>query len=209
MAAAALGCSSRKQLCAGFRSVNRATQCDLDRLNKWVQGRSSPRALSVYADFAAVIDTPNPGRWVADCGLEEFAAELAAHSGVDAANLAMPDSLGRRRNPRAAGLFGGVAALSSSFAAYSPAWSSHSHRRLLRGALRLSSGRSGTIWWSLVAYQSPDPDFSRPSRDIRSHASGAQKRPFGYARQAADLSYSSARPAVASTFDRVLSKEQS
>jgi hypothetical protein len=162
MAAAALGCSSRKQLCAGFRSVNRATQCDLDRLNKWVQGRSSPRALSVYADFAAVIDTPNPGRWVADCSLEEFAAELAAHSGVDAANLAMPDSLGRRRNPRAAGLFGGVAALSSSFAAYSPAWSSHSHRRLLRGALRLSSGRSGTIWWSLVAYQSPDPTSRDP-----------------------------------------------
>ncbi len=96
MAAAALGCNSRKELCARFRGVNQATQCDLDRLNKWVQGRSLPRAISVYADLAAVIGTPNPGRWVADCSLEEFAAELAARTGVDATTLAIPESLGRR-----------------------------------------------------------------------------------------------------------------
>ena len=55
LAAATLGCSSRKEFCARFRSVNPATQCDIDRLNKWVQGRPLPRASSVYADFAAVI----------------------------------------------------------------------------------------------------------------------------------------------------------
>jgi hypothetical protein len=121
MAAAALGCNSRKELCARFRSVNRATQCDLDRLNKWVQGRSLPRASSVYADLAAVIGTANPGRWIADCSLEEFVAELAARTGVEAATLAIPDSLARRGNPQAAGLFGGVATLSGTFAAYSPA----------------------------------------------------------------------------------------
>ena len=143
MAAAALGCNSRKELCARFRSVNPATQCDLDRLNKWVQGRSLPRASSVYADFAAVIGTAKPGRWVADCSLEEFAAELAARTGVDAATLAMPDSLSRRGNPRAAGLFGGIATLTGAFAAYSPAWSPHFRGRLLRGALRLAPGRAG------------------------------------------------------------------
>ncbi len=42
LAAATLGCSSRKEFCARFRSVNPATQCDIDRLNKWVQGRSLP-----------------------------------------------------------------------------------------------------------------------------------------------------------------------
>ena len=57
----------------------------------------------------------------------------------------MPDSLARRGNPRAAGLFGGVATLAGSFAAYSPAWSPHFHRRLLRGALRLSPGTSGAL----------------------------------------------------------------
>jgi hypothetical protein len=63
---------------------------------------------------------------------------------MDTATLAVSDSLARRANPRAAGLFGGIATLSGTFAAYSPAWSPHFHGRLLRGALRLSPGRSGT-----------------------------------------------------------------
>jgi hypothetical protein len=145
MTAAALGCSSRKELCSRFRSVNQATQCDLDRLNKWVQGRSLPRAASVYADLAAVIGTDKSGRWIAECGVEEFAAELTARTGVDAATIALPDTLARRGNPRVAGLFGGVGTLSGSFAAYSPAWSPHFRGHLLRGALRLAPGRNGTL----------------------------------------------------------------
>jgi hypothetical protein len=124
LAAAALGCNSRKEFCARFRNVNPATQCDLDRLNKWVQGRSLPRAASVYADLAAVIGTSNTGRWVTDCSLDAFVADLIACTGVDAATLAIPDSLSRRSgNPRAPGLFGGITTLIGTFAAYSPAWS--------------------------------------------------------------------------------------
>jgi hypothetical protein len=145
MAAATLGCSSRKEFCARFRGVNQATQCDIDRLNKWVQGRSLPRASSVYADFAAVIGSAKSGRWIADCSLGEFAAELTERTGVDAATVAMPDSLAPRGNPRAAGLFGGMAMLAGAFAAYSPAWSPHYRGRLLRGALRLVAGRSGSL----------------------------------------------------------------
>ena len=145
MAAAALGCTSRKELCARFRQVNPATQCDLDRLNKWVQGRSLPRASSVYLDFAAVIGTTKPGYWAADCSLEDFAAELIARTGADAATLAIPDNLSPRGNPRVAGLFGGVATLTGAFAAYSPSWSPHFRGRLLRGALRLAAGRSGNL----------------------------------------------------------------
>lgn len=145
MAAAVLGCNSRKEFCARFRAVNPATQCDIDRLNKWVQGRSLPRASSVYADFAAVIGTAKPERWVAECSLEAFGAELAVLTGIDAATLATPDSLSRRGKPLAVGLFGGLATLSGAFAAYSPAWSPHFRGRLLRGALRLAPGRSGTL----------------------------------------------------------------
>jgi hypothetical protein len=145
MAAAALGCSSRKELCARFRGVNPSTQCDLDRLNKWVQGKSLPRAASVYADFAAVIGTSKPARWIADCSVEDFAAELAERTGVDASTLAVPHNPALRASPRITGLFGGVATLSGTFAAYSPAWSPHFHGRLLRGALRLSPGRSGAL----------------------------------------------------------------
>jgi hypothetical protein len=145
MAATALGCNSRKELCARFRSVNPATQCDLDRLNKWVQGRSLPRAPSVYADLAAVIGTAKPGRWVADSSPEEFAAELVARTGVEAAALAIPDNLSRRGHPSAVGLFGGIATLAGAFAAYSPAWSPHFRGRLLRGTLRLAPSRGGGL----------------------------------------------------------------
>jgi hypothetical protein len=145
LAAATLGCSSRKEFCARFRSVNPTTQCDIDRLNKWVQGRSLPRASSVYTDFATVIGSSQSGRWVADCSLEEFATELTARTGVDAATLATPDSLSPRGNPRATGLFGGMAMLAGTFAAYSPAWSPHFRGRLLRGALRLVAGRNGNL----------------------------------------------------------------
>lgn len=149
MAAAALGCSSRKEFCARFRHVNPATQCDLDRLNKWMQGRSLPRAASIYADLAAVIGTARSGRWIAECSLEEFAAELVARTGADTATLTLPASASRRANPqvnsRAAGLLGGIAALAGAFAAYSPAWSPHFRGRLIRGALRLAAAKNGTL----------------------------------------------------------------
>jgi hypothetical protein len=145
MAAAALGSSSRKEFCARFRAANPSTQCDPDRLSKWMQGRSLPRAPSVYADFAAVIGTARSGRWVAECSAEEFAAELIACTGADPATVALPDSLSRRGKSRAAGLLGGAATLAGAFAAYSPVWSPPYQGRLLRGALRLVPGRSGAL----------------------------------------------------------------
>src|ERR1700722_12640669 len=89
MSAAALGCTSRKEICARFRAVNPATQCDIDRLNKWVQGRSLPRASSVYEDLAKVIGAAKTGHWVAECSLEDFATELAVLVGADASTLSV------------------------------------------------------------------------------------------------------------------------
>lgn len=145
MAAAALGCGSRKEFCARFRAVNPATQCDLDRLNKWMQGRSLPRAPSVYADLAAVIGTAKPGKWIAECDEKMFAAELMACTGADAATLAEPDSPARRSTPRAPGLLFGVSTLTGTFAAYSLAWSPPFNGHVVRGVLRLAPGRSGAL----------------------------------------------------------------
>jgi hypothetical protein len=145
MAAAALGCASRKEFCARFRVVNPATQCDIDRLNKWVQGRSQPRSSSVYADLAGVIGTTRPGRWIAECDIEEFAAELSARTGADAAALASSDGLTPRGTPRSPGLFGGVRTLTGAFAAYSPCWSPHFRGQLLRGSMRLAPGPGGGL----------------------------------------------------------------
>jgi hypothetical protein len=144
MAALALGCSSRKELCARFRAVNRATQCDVDRLNKWVQGRSLPRSASVYADLALAIGSGQSGHWVAACSVEAFVVELVACTGADAAMLTRSDGLAPRGAERAKA-FGGIATLAGAFAAYSPAWSPHFRGRLIRGALRLTVGRNGTL----------------------------------------------------------------
>lgn len=143
MVAAALGCASRKEFCARFRAVNAATQCDLERLNKWMQGRSLPRAASVYADLAAVIGSTKPGSWIAGCSVEEFAAEIAACTGAEA--LAVPDMPARRAEPALTGLFGGTASLAGAFAAYSLAWSPHYRGTLIRGALRLQSDARGKL----------------------------------------------------------------
>lgn len=137
MAAAALGCTSRKEFCARFRGVNPATQCDLERLNKWMQGRSLPRAVSVYADFAAVIGTTKPGTWIADCSAEDFAIELAARTGARVLVPSQPDLMGPRADPHIGGLFGGPGTLAGAFAAYSLAWSPHFRGTLIRGSLRL------------------------------------------------------------------------
>ncbi|WP_426959570.1 hypothetical protein [Muricoccus radiodurans] len=143
MAAEAIGCASRKAFCARFREVNPATQCDLERLNKWMQGRSLPRASSVYADLAAVIGSTKPGSWIAGCSVEEFAAELAACTGAQAP--AVPDIPARRAEPRPTGLFGGTAGLAGAFAAYSLAWSPRYRGSLIRGSLRLQPDGRGRL----------------------------------------------------------------
>jgi hypothetical protein len=144
MSAAALGCTSRKEICARFRAVNPATQCDIDRLNKWVQGRSLPRASSVYEDLAKVIGTAKPGHWIASCSLEDFAAELAVLVGADASTLAIGSPMVRVAT-RSSGLMGGITTLAGAFAAYSLAWSPHFRGQWVRGALRLAAGRNGAL----------------------------------------------------------------
>lgn len=146
MAAAALGCGSRKEFCARFRVVNSATQCDLERLNKWMQGRSLPRAASVYTDFAAVIGTAKSSTWISECGIDDFAVELAARTGVEPQTLqgaiAAPEP---RVDTRTGALFGGMDALVGAFAAYSLAWSPHFRGSLIRGSLRLLSDKRGRL----------------------------------------------------------------
>jgi DNA-binding winged helix-turn-helix (wHTH) protein len=79
-------------------------------------------------------------------------AATVSDSGADSSQplLALPDKpsiavLSRRKTTRAAGLFGGFGTLTGAFAAYSAAWSPAFRGRLIRGALRLASGRSDAL----------------------------------------------------------------
>jgi hypothetical protein len=57
LTAALLGCTTRKELCAAFRAVNPATDFELERAHKWLQGRAMPRGMAIYAEWAQVIGT--------------------------------------------------------------------------------------------------------------------------------------------------------
>jgi hypothetical protein len=81
-------------------------------------------------DLAAVIGASNPGRWVAVCSVEEFAAELIAQTGGGRRHSCHTGQPRAAPQSAVAGLFGGVARL---------------HSRFLQGALRLSSGRGGSL----------------------------------------------------------------
>lgn len=142
LTAEALGCTSRKVFCARFRAVNVATEVDLDRLNKWMQGRSQPRASSVYADLGKMIGSAKPARWIEDCDLDDFTSELTALTGFvpdgDAPFRSMP---ARPSVTGLSGLFGGLSGLAGTFVAFSRAWSPHFQGQMIRGTLRLTPDR--------------------------------------------------------------------
>src|SRR5262245_2655082 len=70
--AAALGCTSQKDLCAQFLRVNPATTFDVDRSYKWMQERALPRSAKLYDDWALLLGTERPPAYLQSCTLDEF-----------------------------------------------------------------------------------------------------------------------------------------
>ncbi|PWS39184.1 hypothetical protein DFH01_08090 [Falsiroseomonas bella] len=137
MTAAALRCAGHKDLCARFRAVNPATHFDLDRAEKWFQGRALPRSAHVYDDWAAVLGTSRAGNWLAACSVEDFLLELSRLFDV------RPEDLSARIDSRASGAArpqSASAHLCGHYACYSLAWSPYWQGQLIRGAMRIEPG---------------------------------------------------------------------
>lgn len=149
LTAAVLGCTTRKDLCARFRAVNPLTLVDVERANKWLQGRALPRSHGVYEDWAKLIGTPRPASWLAACTVEAFLEELARLFGVDPAALRARAARSGRAMARAPAAVlpaaAGAAHLHGHYACYSWAWSPYFRGRLIRGALHLRPGAPGTL----------------------------------------------------------------
>jgi hypothetical protein len=151
MSASALGCASRKDLVARFRAVNKASQCDLDRLYKWLQGRSLPRSADVLQDWAKTLGSKRSGAWLASCPLADFAAELAALFDRNAqdllASMAFAGRGLRTSQPASAAepRMSGVRYLCGTYACYSAAWSSYARGKLIRGSLVIAPGRGASL----------------------------------------------------------------
>lgn len=140
LTAAALGCSTRKALCARFRSVNPATICDIDRLHKWMQGRAMPREQRFFEDWRRVIASERNADWIETSSVEAFAEELARGTGITTEELWRRDERQRRRDDAAPAVLGAQRTLYGTFACYSHAWSPRHRGKLIRGSLRIEPG---------------------------------------------------------------------
>lgn len=139
-----LGCATRKELCARFRAVNPATEFDLERSFKWLQGKSLPRSMTVYDDWARLLGTSRGGAWLAGCSVDAFVDEVCALFQADAAEVQQRAArfLGERAGSGGDGLSG-------DFLCYSWAWSPFRQGALIRGTLALRpapSGRVGAVY---------------------------------------------------------------
>lgn len=142
LTAALLGTVTRKDLAAAFRKANSNTSFDIGRADKWLQGRSRPRELSIYDDWAKVLGLSRPGRWIADSDVDTFLEEICLRHHRDMQELRrLAEESGGSTGRQAPGL-----GLAGTFVCYSHSWSPYFRGRLVRGELSIvSTAGSGRL----------------------------------------------------------------
>lgn len=138
LTAAVLGAVTRKDLAAAFRRANPATTFDVDRANKWLQGRARPRELSIYEDWAKLLDLGRPGQWIAECDVDAFIDAICARHDCQRETL---ERHGRETARRPAASNGAgyqpAATLAGTFVSYSYASSPYFRGRTIGGELSI------------------------------------------------------------------------
>lgn len=139
LTAALLGAVTRKDLALAFRKVNPSTAFDVDRADKWLQGRAQPRQAGVYDDWTRLLELSRPANWIADCSLDVFLQEICSLHARDRADIERrADSFGkqptsgsddRRISP----------ALVGSYICYSHSWSPYYRGSLLRSTAKIEN----------------------------------------------------------------------
>lgn len=147
LTAALIGANTRKDLARAFQRVNRATSFDIDRAAKWLQGRAHPRDLSLYQDWAAILQLDRPLAWLLECELPQFLDELSRRHDIDALLLARrADGFGRARPPLSASALPPARAfLCGVFVCYRLAFSPYFRGRLIRSSLAVGAGAKGEL----------------------------------------------------------------
>ena len=135
LTAALLGTVTRKDLAAAFRNANSNTSFDIGRADKWLQGRSRPRELSIYDDWAKVLGLSRPGLWIADSDVDTFLEEIGRRHHRDTQELRrLADESGGTGGRQAPGV-----ELAGNFVCYSHSWSPYFRGQLVRGELSIVS----------------------------------------------------------------------
>jgi hypothetical protein len=136
----ALGCLTRKELCAAFQRVNPNTSMTLQNSYNWQRGRSVPRNFSLFEDWAAATGLSQGPHFIMSSALDEFIDALGE-------KFALPERLLESYGRSAASTatvptddgedptWRNGALLRGSFLALSVAWSPMQRGRLLCGAI--------------------------------------------------------------------------
>jgi hypothetical protein len=152
LTAIALGCLTRKELCAAFFRVNPSTVLTVQNCHNWVAGRSIPRSFSLYEDWAQVLGLDEGPHFVMTSTLATFTQRLASKMDLPEVLLsALNDRLLAEAELRVESAdapppsWSANALLHGSFLVLSLAWAPTSRGRLLGGALVLGGSGDGGL----------------------------------------------------------------
>lgn len=150
----ALGCSTNKELCARFAQCNPLTLFIPQNAYKWLSGKATPRASSVYEDWAKVLGNPFTAPFLAYASFEEFQALVGKHftlpqTALDGIRVeaglppAPPSHVPAQLSP---GLpQRGKGWLEGEYLALSPAWASTERGRLIVGMASIAADDQGDL----------------------------------------------------------------
>ena len=148
LTAAALGCTTGKELCGRFAAVNPATAFTVENAYKWMRGKARPRLSSVYDDWAAVLGLGLSPQFLAAASFEALAEALRPHVFLSEETIAgIADGAAKVEADAAAP--GGASwrsehILVGRFLAISPAWASTRRGSLITGPVDIAA-RGGSL----------------------------------------------------------------
>ena len=174
LAAMVLGCTTRKDLAAAFRRVNPDTTFDVERADKWLSGKASPRTADVYRDWGRLLALDQPHEWMVACSADELVAVLAAHNGVAPELLLegaqdFPNGARRQVVPRP--VRDGMGFVEGAYACYSYAFTPYFPGWLIRSSMVIGPGYGvGSVAYS----HNMPPSPTRFSGDVTFNGRGMQ-----------------------------------
>jgi hypothetical protein len=149
LTAAALGCTTGKELCGRFAAVNPATAFTVENAYKWMRGKARPRLSSVYDDWAAVLDLGLSPQFLATASFEALAAALRPHfflSEETIAGIAAGAAKGEAEAPAPGGAtWRSEHILVGRYLAVSPAWASNRRGSLIAGPVDITARPGGAL----------------------------------------------------------------
>ncbi len=145
----ALGCTTSKELCARFATVNPGTAFTPQNAYKWLGGKAMPRVSSVYDDWARILGPEVSASFISAASFDEFAAALTAQFDLPEAAVAelrpeAPAAAPERRGGPAEGCWHARHLFVGSYLAISPAWSRAETGNLILGHAEIADdGQDG------------------------------------------------------------------